>query len=133
MDAKAFLGRGWAFPVRLDAAGEIEMDGAEEDIRQSIRIILGTAPGERAMRPAFGCGIHDRVFAAVSMATIGEIETAVREALVNWEPRIEVESVRVSSEEIDRGRLLIGIGYRVRSTNNRFNLVYPFYLREQAG
>ncbi len=129
---KDFLGVGWAFPVGLDASGEIALVSHEDDIGQAIRIILGTAPGERVIRPDFGCGIHDMVFAAVSMATIGQIETAVRNALVRWEPRIEVEAANGTAEEIDNGRLLVGIDYRVRATNTRFNLVYPFYLREQS-
>jgi uncharacterized protein len=129
--AKEFLGIGWRFPVALDASGEIGMAQYEEDIEQSIRLILQTAKGERVMRPAFGCGIHTMVFATISMATLGQVETLVREALVRWEPRIDLDAVNVSLDEIDAGRLMIGIDYRVRSTNNRFNLVYPFYLTEQ--
>ena len=108
------------------------MASHEDDIKQSIRIIFGTAKGERVMRPDFGCGIHDMVFAALSMATLGQVETTVMEALTRWEPRIEVEAVKVSLDEAKEGRLLVGIDYRVRSTNNRFNLVYPFYLKEQG-
>lgn len=132
MPAKEFLGVGWTFPVGLDPTGEIEMSKYEDDIRQAIRIILGTAKGERVMQPDFGCGIHDMVFAALSMATVGQVETTVQEALIQWEPRIEVDAVNVSLAEAQEGRLLIGIDYRVRSTNNRFNLVYPFYLKEQG-
>ncbi len=84
------------------------------------------------MRPDFGCGIHEMVFAALSMATIGQVETLVRQALIRWDPRIEVEVVQVALEEIADGRLLVGIDYRVRTTNNRFNLVYPFFLKEQG-
>lgn len=132
MAASEFLGRGWQFPVALDPQGEITTVADEDDIREALRLILGTAPGERLMRPTFGCGIHQMVFAALSMATLGQVETAVREALLLWEPRIEVEAVTVSVEEAQEGRLLIGIDYRVRATNNRFNLVYPFYLKEQG-
>lgn len=127
-----FLGVGWKFPVGLGPTGEIEMSEYEQDIHQAIRIILGTVPGERVMRPTFGCGIHDMVFTTLSMATLGQVETTVMEALTRWEPRIEVEAVKVSLDEAKEGRLLVGIDYRVRSTNNRFNLVYPFYLREQG-
>lgn len=131
MTALEFLGVGWRFPVGLEAGGEIALARYEDDIAQAIRIILGTAPGERAMRPDFGCGIHDRVFAALSMATLGEVETTVREALLKWEPRIELSAVSVSLDKAEEGTLLVSIDYRVRATNSRFNLVWPFYLKEQ--
>lgn len=132
MAAREFLGVGWRFPVGLDPTGEVEMAEHEEDIQQAIRIILGTAPGERVMRPDFGCGVHDMVFAVLSMTTLGQVETSVQEALTRWEPRIEIDAIQVSLDEAQEGRLLVGIDYRVRSTNNRFNLVYPFYLKEQG-
>lgn len=123
----SFLGVGWGFPVSLDD-GRIAMDRYEESIRQAVWIILATARGERQMRPDFGCGIHDLVFATNSAETAGRMATDVREALVRWEPRIDLENVDVASDPADPSRLLIQIEYRVRSTNNRFNLVYPFYL-----
>jgi phage baseplate assembly protein W len=127
---KEFLGVGWKFPVQVDNTGRIAMSEFEQDIRESIRIILSTSKGERAMRPDFGCGIHDFVFASMNTTTIGLIESSVREALTRWEPRIELLNVKVSTEEAELGRLLVGIDYRVRATNNEFNLVYPFYLTE---
>lgn len=126
--AKDFLGQGWKFPVNVSAAGAITMSAHEEDIKEAIRIILSTSKGERVMRPDFGCGIYDFVFAPINTATIGMIEASVREALTLWEPRIELE--KVSVENVEEGKLLISIDYRVRSTNNEFNLVYPFYLQE---
>lgn len=123
-----FLGTGWKFPVDPDGEGEIDVAAAEQDIRESIGIILGTSKGERVMRPDFGCGIHDFVFAAVNMTTLTMIETSVREALVEWERRIEVKNVDVSTEKLNDGQLLITIEYRVRQTNTEENLVYPFYL-----
>ena len=123
----SFLGVGWGFPVSLDR-GRIAMDRYEESIRQAVWIILATARGERQMRPDFGCGIHDLVFATNSAETAGRVATDVREALVLWEPRIDLENVDVTSDPAEPSRLLIQIEYRVRSTNNRFNLVYPFYL-----
>ena len=132
MVAREFLGVGWRFPVGLHPTGEVEMAEHEEDIRQAIRIILGTAPGERVMRPDFGCGVHEMAFAVLSMTTLGQVETTVQEALTRWEPRIEIDAIQVSLDEAQEGRLLVGIDYRVRSTNNRFNLVYPFYLKEQG-
>jgi phage baseplate assembly protein W len=130
--AREFLGKGWKFPVRLDSKGAIELSEYEQDIREAVWIILSTAKGERVMRPDFGCGIHDYVFASVNTANIALIESSVREALTTWEPRIEIQEVTVSTENVDNGQLMISIGYTVRSTNNEFNLVYPFYLTEGA-
>ncbi len=128
---KNFLGKGWKFPLQVTYEGGVSASSYEEDIKEAILIILNTAKGERVMRPDFGCGIHDFVFASVNTSTITLIEKTVIEALVKWEPRIEIMSINVSTEEIDNGKLLINIDYRVRSTNNRFNLVYPFYLKEK--
>lgn len=125
-----FLGTGWSFPVETDRRGEIELSARETDIRESIRIIIGTAKGERVMRPDFGCGIHEYVFSTIDTTTLNLIGDTVQDALVEWEPRIAVLNVDVSTEEIDTGKLLIQVDYRVRSTNTEFNLVYPFYLRE---
>lgn len=122
-----FLGRGWSFPVdtRDDS---IELVEGETDIEQSIRLILSTAPGERVMRPDFGCGIHSYAFAAVDTTRLTLIEDEVRDALVRWEPRIEVRSVDAELADRGTGRLEVDVEYRVRRTNNEFNLVYPFYL-----
>jgi phage baseplate assembly protein W len=128
--AREFLGKGWKFPVGVDSQGEIEMSEYEQDIKEAIWIILSTSKGERVMRPDFGCGIHDYVFAAINTANIGLIESSVREALTVWEPRIELKEVSVSTEKADEGQLMISIDYTVRTTNNEFNLVYPFYLTE---
>jgi phage baseplate assembly protein W len=128
--AQEFLGVGWRFPVQVDSAGNIATSAFEQDIREAIRIILSTTKGERTMRPDFGCGIHDFVFDSMSTTTIGLIESSVREALIRWEPRIELLNIRVSTEAAEVGQLLVGIDYRVRATNNEFNLVYPFYLTE---
>lgn len=128
--SKDFLGRGWRFPVGVDAAGAIRMSEYEEDIKEAIRIILFTAKGERVMRPDFGCGIHNYVFEAISTSVLGLMESSVREALMRWEPRIELIAVKVLTDRISEGILIISIDYRVRSTNNQFNMVYPFYLTE---
>jgi len=129
--SKAFLGRGWKFPVGVDPiSGRIAMSEYEQDIKESIRIILFTAPGERLMRPDFGCGVHDLVFASISRATIGLVESRVRESLTKYEPRIEIVSLDVSTRNIDNGQLEIDLKYRVRETNNAFNLVFPFFLKE---
>jgi len=128
--AKEFLGVGWKFPVQVENTGRIALSVFEQDIKEAIRIILSTAKGERVMRPDFGCGIHDLVFASINNTTIGLVESSVREALIRWEPRIELLSVKVSTAEAEVGKLLVGIDYRVRATNNQFNLVFPFYLTE---
>jgi uncharacterized protein len=128
--SKDFLGKGWKFPVRTDAQGRIALSEYEDDIKEAIRIILGTAKGERLMRPDFGCGIHEYVFASMNAVNLNLIENSVREALTLWEPRIEVLSVKVNVQNADNGKLITNIEYKVRATNTQFNLVYPFYLKE---
>jgi uncharacterized protein len=128
--AKEFLGVGWTYPVKTRLNGDIAMSQFEDDIREAILIILGTAKGERVMRPDFGCGIHDLVFAPINTATITLVENSVREALTVYEPRIELIKVEAVSDRAAEGKLLVNIDYRVRSTNSRFNLVFPFYLKE---
>ena len=123
---RTFLGTGWSFPVRTNSRGAIERATDETDIEESIRIILGTAKGERVMRPEFGCDVHDYAFAVVDTTTRTLISSSVREALTRWEPRISVERVDTSTAELDAGRLLVDIDYRVRTSNTRRNLVYPF-------
>ena len=129
-----FLGIALSFPVQLDEGKSdskpIKMARYEEAVRQSIWIILGTAPGERVMRPDFGCGIHNLVFANNSAGTIGQLASEVQQALINWEPRIDVLDVEVIPDIDQPNLLLISINYQVRTTNNRFNLVYPFYLEQ---
>src|SRR5258707_15764238 len=124
-----FLGLGWNFPIGLDDEGQVEMaPEGEEGIRQSVWMILGTSPGERVMRPRFGCGIHDMVFGVNNAATASAVAGAVREALTTWEPRIDVLDVYAAPDPSRSSLLVIEINYQVRSTNSRFNLVYPFYL-----
>lgn len=127
---KNFLGVGWKYPVYITVEGKIAKSEYEQDIKEAIWIILGTAKGERVMRPDFGCGIHDLIFTPINTATITLVENSVREALTIWEPRIELIKVEASSEKSEEGKMLISIDYRVRTTNNRFNLVYPFYIKE---
>jgi hypothetical protein len=128
--ADAFRGTGWRYPVGTDSRGRVALSSNERDIEEAIRIILGTAPGERVMRPRFGCGINRYTFEAVNTAMLTGIESTVREALDRWEHRIDVLDVTVSTEQLDQGRLLIGIDYRIRSTNAEANMVYPFYFTE---
>ena len=128
-----FLGRGWSFPVKPGPLGRLSYTGGEEKIRQSIWIILSTAPGERQMRPDFGCGIHDLVFEANTAALRGLVQEKVREALARYEQRIDVTDVRVETPPEARNYLLIRIDYRIRSHNAFFNLVYPFFINEGVG
>jgi hypothetical protein len=130
-ERKDFLGRGWAMPVELDArTGLVASVAYEEDIRQSIRIILETAPGERVMRPNFGCGIHELVFSAVDSTAVQRIKSVVEEALRRCEARIDVLGVTVDEAATAEGMLLVELEYRVRKTNQIGNLVFPFYFRE---
>jgi len=126
----AFLGAGLAFPPAPDPRGAIALVAAEEDIRQSIQIILATNPGERVMRPDFGAGLRDFVFEPADPSTIQRVQTRVQEALIDWEPRIDVQQVNVTLDAVTRNTLFISVTYRVRATNTVANLVYPFYLEE---
>jgi phage baseplate assembly protein W len=127
--AQEFVGAGWGFfPMRTDVTGRIVLVGHEQEIEESIRIVLSTAPGERPMRPDFGCAIHDFVFAPADAATAGQIAFEVRAALDRWEPRVDVLEVRVDFDTSDVGTLHIQVGYRIRGTNDPRNLVFPFYV-----
>src|SRR3954447_13346306 len=112
------LRAGLAFPLPTHQRGGVTLARDETDVEQAIRIILGTAPGERPMRPEFGCGVHDVVFDRIDAATVGRIETEVRAALDRWEPRIEVTGVRFELASADRGEVVIEIEYRLRATNH---------------
>jgi uncharacterized protein len=127
----SFLGRGWNFPPAFSKGGaDVIMAEAEEDIVQSIKIILGTRPMERTMQDDFGCDIKEFVFQTMSQRIITGIRQEITDALLYHEPRIEVENVNVDDGKLESGLLLITIQYRVRSTNTRYNMVYPFYLNE---
>ncbi|MBT0772873.1 GPW/gp25 family protein [Kineosporia sp. J2-2] len=125
--AGQFIGSGWAFPMRADASGAVALAGGQREIEQAIRLVLATAPGERPMRPEFGCVIHDLVFAPVNEATSGRIRYEVRASLERWEPRIEVMEVDVLEDNDDDGMVLIDLRYAIRGTNSPRNLVFPFY------
>jgi phage baseplate assembly protein W len=122
------IGSGLAFPLQVDRRGGIALAHDEQDIDQAIQLILGTAPGERPMRPEFGCGVHDFVFDTIDAGTVGRMEEAIRSALSRWEPRIEVRSVDFDVSQAVNGVLSIDIGFTVRATNTDRNLVYPFYV-----
>ncbi|MEU3971916.1 GPW/gp25 family protein [Streptomyces bacillaris] len=128
-----FIGAGWAFPPRTDATGSIALVRGEHELEESIRLILATSPGERPMRPEFGCAVNDYVFAPADAGTAGQLAYEVRLALERWEPRIEVVEVVVRFDEADNGVLYIDIGYTVRGSNDPRNLVFPFYVIPQHG
>ncbi len=122
------IGKGWAFPPELDHRGQLALVGGETEIEQAIRIILNTAPGQRVMRPEFGCRLQELVFAPNNSQTAGLAERYVREALGRWEPRIALERVRVTPDPENHARLLITVQYRIKATHSARSLVYPFYL-----
>jgi len=125
--ANEFVGAGWAFPLRLDQTGAFALVSDEREIEEAIRLIIGTAYGERPMRPDFGCAIHDFVFATADAATAGRIAYEVRASLTRWEPRITIEDVTVTIDEQDRNLLYVDIRYHIRNSNDPRNLVFPFY------
>ncbi|WP_243788792.1 GPW/gp25 family protein [Saccharopolyspora gloriosae] len=131
--SERFIGRGWGFPLRVSATGGIGLVEREQEIEEAIRLVLGTAPGERPMRPEFGCGVHDYVFAPADGATAGRIAYEVRSALHRWEPRIEVTDVVIAVDDDEEGVLYIDVHYTLRSTNDRRNLVFPFYTIPDGG
>ncbi|OBF33691.1 baseplate protein [Mycobacterium sp. ACS1612] len=127
---RAFLGVGWKFPPQVTPSGAIATSRAEQKIEESIYLILSTAQRERPMLPAYGCGIHDLVFAPDNPSTIAEVSASAREALITYEPRIDVLAVDVAAAPGQPNVLLIRIDYRVRANNARGNLVYPFFITE---
>jgi phage baseplate assembly protein W len=132
-DVVTFVGRGIAWPPRVGPDGSIALTADTADLDSSVRMVLLTAPGERVMRPDFGCRIHELVFEPVTPNTLGLMSHSVREALSRWEPRITVEAVEVVADRDDPALVQIRIGYRIRATNDRRNLVHPFYLIPQEG
>lgn len=130
--AKAFLGVGWSFPPCTANDGSTALAVYEKDVEQAIRIILGTDWGERVMRPDFGAGLKSFVFGPLNQTSMRQVQTRVQDALIKWEPRIDVEQVKVTLDSAERNKLLVAVTYRVRVTNTVHNLVYPFYLEEGA-
>lgn len=128
MASSDFIGRGIMFPMRIDQSGSIAMTSGAADLDSAIRMVLATAPGERLMRPRFGCAIWDLLFEPINANTMGLMSVAVREALGQWEPRIDVIDVVVVPDATTDGRVHIEIDYEVKATNDRRNLVYPFYV-----
>jgi phage baseplate assembly protein W len=130
MSANDFIGRGWKFPVRVNDRGGLDWSDGPDRLQDSVWIIIKTALGERVMRPRFGAGVDDYVFQSNSPATRTALAAAIRGALVLWEPRIDLDTVRVDPVPGESSQVLASVAYRVRTTNELFNLVYPFYLEE---
>lgn len=130
---KSFLGTGWGFPPEFNKYGSVRKVSAEEDIRESLFILLSTDPGERVMQPTYGCGLKTQIFEEISETAVTVIVDLIKRAILFFEPRILVENIRVdsdNSEDILNGLIKINITYIVRATNNRHNIVYPFYFTE---
>lgn len=128
-----FVGAGWSYPLATDAGGRIALVTQDREIEQAIRLILGTAWGERPMRPEFGCRVHDHVFGSATTTTAGQIAFDVREALERWEPRIDVQGVAVDFGDVDHGAVRVDVSYVVRGLNDPRNLVFPFYVIGEDG
>jgi phage baseplate assembly protein W len=130
---KSFLGTGWHFPPMFDAQWETAvMVSEEEDVMQSLRILLGTRPGERVMQPGFGCNLDIMLFEPITTTLVAFVKELIQTAVLYYEPRIELDSVNINTVEVHDGLILIELNYTIRSTNSRFNLVYPFYINEAA-
>jgi len=127
-DAADFIGRGILFPLRVDQSGSIALGRGADDIDASIRMAIITAPGERVMRPEFGCRIWDLLFEPINANTLGLMAEAVRDAVSQWEPRVVLEDLDLEPDPAQPGRVMIHMAYRVRATNDRRNLVFPFYV-----
>ena len=133
IEVSNFLGRGWSFPPAFSAGGaQVQTVAGEDDIEQSLSLLLATRRGERVMVPDFGCDLTEFLFEEISPALVGQVRDLVSDAILNHEPRVLLNGVEVSDERAGEGLLLIEIDYQVRATNSRYNLVYPFYLREAA-
>jgi len=124
----SFVGRGWSFPPRLSDRKQVSTVSHDANIRRAIHIIIHTVPGERVMRPDFGCEIHSLIFAPANDETAATAERYVREALTRWEPRITIEEITVYAEASERGELFIRVSYTIKSTYDKHSLVVPYYL-----
>jgi phage baseplate assembly protein W len=126
--ASEFVGAGWAFPLRTDARGSIALVTDDDEVQEAMRLVIGTAFGERPMRPEFGCAIHDLIFDPSDITTAGRMAYEVRASLERWEPRIEVVDVFVSFDDYDSSTVYIDVTYTIRGSNDPRNLVFPFYV-----
>jgi phage baseplate assembly protein W len=130
MSGGDFIGKGWRFPIKPNARGGIGWSEGPERIQDAIWVVIKTALGERVMRPRFGAGVNDFVFQPNSQAIRAELVAAIKRALLEWEPHIDLEDVRAETSVDEPSQVLVSIEYRLRTTNELFNIVYPFYLEE---
>ncbi len=129
----SFLGQGWAFPPTFTQGGaDVVMAAAAEDVHQSIQILLATQPGERVMRDDFGCGLAGLLFEEVDFGFVNQVKQLVSKTILLQEPRVDLVNVEVSADEAIQGKVLISLDYRIRSSNSRFNMVFPFYVDEAS-
>jgi uncharacterized protein len=133
VNAHPFIGKGWRFPIKVTARGQLAWSDGPDRIRDAIWLIVNTAVGERLMLPEFGAGVNDYVFQPNSAATRAALTQAIREALVRWEPRIELDAVRVDEVPGEPSQVIAAVEYRIRATNEMFNMVLPFFLSEGVG
>lgn len=126
---REYIGQGISFPLHIDQQGGLALTRGAQEIEQSIRIILGTSPGERVMRPEFGSRVHELVFAPDNASTRRLITHYVEEALDRWEPRIQVKEVIINNDPLQDGALLVEIQYRIKDTHDDRSIVYPFFLQ----
>jgi hypothetical protein len=127
----AFLGKGWSFPPTFES-GSVIMVSEEEDVRQCLMVLLATRPGERVMQPTFGCNLDVMLFEPITTTLIAYVKELITTSVLYFEPRIELDSIQINTVEVVDGVITIELNYTIRSTNSRFNLVYPFYLFESG-
>jgi phage baseplate assembly protein W len=129
--SQEFVGAGWGFPLRMGPSGDVVLVSREREVEEAIRLILGTAPFERPMRPEFGCGIHDFVFESADKTTLVRIAHEVRISLERWEPRVEIIDVVARTHDSMQEVLYIEVSYSIKGSNDPRNLVFPFYVIPQ--
>jgi len=130
---KSFLGTGWNFPPSFDiTTGSVIMVSNEEDIAQSLQILLSTRPGERVMLPQYGCNLDVFLFEPITTTLTAYVKELIQTAVLYYEPRINLDFINVNIDQVNDGVILISLDYTILATNSRFNLVYPFYLNEVA-
>ena len=130
---QSFLGSGWSFPPTFTRGGaEVELTSGAEDVEQSLQILLSTRPGERVMQPEFGCDLQHVLFEEIDQGLLNTLDGLISDAILYHEPRITLDRLEISESEREPGLLLISLDYTIRSTNSRYNMIYPFYINEAA-
>lgn len=132
VNGSGIIGQGWRFPIRINASGGLDWTTGPDRIKAAIWIILATSLGERLMLPDFGAGMKDYVFESNSAVIRAKLENAAKQALLRWEPRIQVVSIKASPSPIQKSQVLLQISYQIRDKNELYNMVYPFFLEEGA-